>query len=187
MTEVYAADRQGQLDTLTGDRALLNAKLWDAVKNWTPTSAPAKQTRRRYATSFATLERSAVLKADATVGDLAGVDWRALGATWKGGASDWNHLRRAVSRFLSLYLGDVHHPMRRAVVKAIPTRKETSRVPDLPHFIVLVHRASHARVCSGCLRDDGCSRSASGRVPEAHQGSSAPTHLQRPNPRHQDC
>src|SRR2546426_5215952 len=132
VTEVYAADRQGQLDTLTGDRALLNANLWDAVKNWTPTSAPAKPTRRRYATSFATLERSGVLKADATVGDLAGVEWRALAATWNGGASDWNHLRRAVSRFLTLYLGDLHHPMRRAVVKAIPTRKENSRVPDLP-------------------------------------------------------
>jgi len=132
VTEVYAADRQGQLDTLTGDRALLSANLWDAVKNWTPTSAPAKQTRRRYATSFGTLERSGVLKADATVGDLAGVDWRALAATWNGGASDWNHLRRAVSRFLTLYLGDLHHPMRRAVVKAIPTRKETARVPDLP-------------------------------------------------------
>src|SRR2546428_3729916 len=132
VTEVYAADRTGQLDTLTGDRALLGASLWDAVKVWTPTSAAAKQTRRRYATSFATLERSGVLKSSATVGDLAGVDWRGLGATWNGGASDWNHLRRAVSRFLTLYLGDVHHPMRRAVVKAIPTRKETSRVPDLP-------------------------------------------------------
>ncbi len=132
VTEVYAADRSGQIDTLTGDRALLGANLWDAVKGWTPTSAAAKQTRRRYATSFATLERSGVLKSGATVGDLAGVDWRALGATWKGGASDWNHLRRAVSRFLTLHLGDVHHPLRRAVVKAIPTRKEHSRVPDLP-------------------------------------------------------
>ncbi len=81
VTEVYAADRSGQIDTLTGDRALLGANLWDAVKGWTPTSAAAKQTRRRYATSFATLERSGVLKSGATVGDLAGVDWRALGAT----------------------------------------------------------------------------------------------------------
>lgn len=132
VTEVYAADRMAQLDSLTGDRALLSANLWQAVKNWAPTSAPAKQTRRRYATSFVTFERSGVLKTTATVGDLSSVDWRALGATWKGGPSDWNHLRRAVSRFLSLYLGDVHHPLRRAVVKAIPTRKEYSRVPDLP-------------------------------------------------------
>src|SRR6266702_362961 len=131
-TEVYAADRMEQLDSLTGDRALLSANLWEAVKNWTPASAPAKQTRRRYATSFGTLERSGVLSSSATVGELAGVDWRALGAAWKGGPSDWNHLRRAVSRFLTLYLGDVHHPLRRAVVKAIPTRKEHSRVPDLP-------------------------------------------------------
>src|SRR3989442_15488577 len=81
MTEVYAADRQGQLDTLTGDRALIGANLWDAGKDWTPTSAPPKQARRRHATSFATLERSGVLKADAALGDLAGADWRALAAT----------------------------------------------------------------------------------------------------------
>src|SRR6266699_3192013 len=69
VTEVYAADRQGQLDTLTGDRALLNANVFDAAKNWTPTSAPAKQTLRPYATSFATLERSGVLNSDATAED----------------------------------------------------------------------------------------------------------------------
>jgi integrase len=32
----------------------------------------------------------------------------------------------------TLYLGDVLHPLRRQVVKAIPTREEYSRVPDLP-------------------------------------------------------
>src|SRR5690349_19908818 len=51
VTEVYAADRSGQLDALTNDRAFHGANLWDAVKGWTPTSAASKQTRRRYATS----------------------------------------------------------------------------------------------------------------------------------------
>jgi len=44
-----------------------------------------------------------------------------------GRASDWNHLRRAVSRFLTLHLGDVYHPVRRVVVKAIPKRREQSK------------------------------------------------------------
>src|SRR5436309_8523428 len=123
VTEAYAAARTEQLDALTGDRALLGENLWKAVETWTPRSAAAPATRKRYATSFAALERIGVLKSSATVGDLAGVDWRALEATWAGGSSDWNHLRRAVSHFLTLHLGDVHHPMRRAVVKSIPKRK----------------------------------------------------------------
>jgi len=140
---VYSAARTDQLATLTGERALLAANLWTAVDAWTPTSAAAKATRKRYATSFAALKRSDVLKASATVGDLSGVDWRSLEAAWTGGSSDWNHLRRAVSRFLTLHLGDVHHPVRRAVVKAIPKRKEQSRVPDLPPtlFWSIVHKA----------------------------------------------
>ena len=40
-------------------------------------------------------------------------------------------MRRAVSHFLTLHLGDVYHPLRRAVVKAILQRREQSRVPDL--------------------------------------------------------
>ncbi|MGH7548817.1 MAG: tyrosine-type recombinase/integrase, partial [Gemmatimonadales bacterium] len=63
---------------------------------------------------------------------LAAVAWDVVQRAWRGGASDWNHLRRAVSHFLTLHLGDVHHPFRRAVVRAIPKRKERSRVPDLP-------------------------------------------------------
>src|SRR2546425_1927043 len=67
VTEVYAAARAEQLDTLTGDRAQLGANLWEAVAAWTPTSATAPATRRRYATSFTALERSGVLKPNATV------------------------------------------------------------------------------------------------------------------------
>src|SRR5207244_2700635 len=96
-----------------------------------PTSAKAPATRRRYGTSFTALERSGVLKAEATVADLGTVDWRALETAWERGAADWNHLRRAISHFLTLHLGDVYHPLRRAVVKAIPKRREQSRVPDL--------------------------------------------------------
>jgi len=80
VTEVYAAARTEQLDTLTGDRALLGASLWDAVgnlptdeapagKGWLPRSATAVATRKRYATSFAALERSGILKASAVVSD----------------------------------------------------------------------------------------------------------------------
>src|SRR5947209_8765728 len=108
ITEVYAAARADQLDTLTGDRALLGTNLWKAVETWKPTSAKAPATRRRYGTSFTALERSGVLKADATVADLGTVDWRALETAWVRGAADWNHLRRAISHFLALHLDDVY-------------------------------------------------------------------------------
>src|SRR5437773_5153450 len=117
VTEVYAAARADELDSLTGDRARLAANLWDAVAAWTPTSASAAATRRRFATSFTGLKRSRVLGPTATVDDLQGVDWRALETTWTGGSSDWNHLRRAISHFLTVYLGDVHHPVRRSVMR----------------------------------------------------------------------
>jgi len=107
-------------------------------------SAAAEATRRRYATSFAALRRSGVLKEGATV------DWKALAARWAAGPSDWNHLRRAVSHFLAMQLGDVYHPMRRAVVKAIPKQREVERVPDLPPalFWKIVDAApSHAQAC----------------------------------------
>jgi len=78
------------------------------------------------------------------------LDWKALHATWPGGPSDWNHLRRAVSHFLTMQLGDVHHAFRRAVVKAIPRAKEVERVPDLPPtlFWKIVNAAPpHAQAC----------------------------------------
>ena len=111
VTEVYAADRNDNLDRLTGDRAVLVRPLWKAVEGWNEHSAKAQGTRRRYETSFDALKATAVLGDGATIEDLGGVDWRQLEAAWKGGAADWNHLRRAVSRFLSMQLGDVYHPV----------------------------------------------------------------------------
>lgn len=131
VTEVYAAARADQLDTLTGDRKALMTRLWDAVTQWVPRSARGAATRHRYGTSFTALKRRAILPASATVSDLQIVDWKELETTWGGSAADWNHLRRAISKFLSDTLGDVHHPVRRAIMKAFPRRAERARVPDL--------------------------------------------------------
>jgi integrase len=131
VTEVYEADKEGKLDTLTGDRALLSRNLWQAVEAWAPADTK-DATKKRYATSFASLKRTGVLKGDARVQDLEHVDWRTLQGTWQGGPADWNHMRRAVSHFLTVYLNDVHHPFRRSVVKAIPLQKEQARTPVLP-------------------------------------------------------
>jgi integrase len=74
-----------------------------------------------------------------------------LSQRWTGpgcSGSDWNQMRRAVSRFLTIHLGDVYHPARRAVMKAIPKRREVERVPDLdgPTFWQVVDAApEHVR------------------------------------------
>jgi integrase len=86
---------------------------------------------KRYANSFDKFRVLGPLRADATLSSLRGVDWSALTKTWPGSGSDWNHLRRAVSRFLTCHLKDEYHPLRREVVNAIPLKAEVERVPDL--------------------------------------------------------
>jgi len=134
MTELYAAYRENRLDAMTGERRTMRLPLWETVDAWVETSARAPATRRRYDVSFKALRRNGaggVLGPGAVVEDLAAVDWRALEAGWTHSASDWNHVRRAVSKFLSDQLGDSQHPFRRGIVKRIPLRPEAPRVPDI--------------------------------------------------------
>jgi len=111
----------------------------------------SSETRRRYYTSLKKLRERSQLGRDAQVGDLLRVEWKRLAGGWKESSADWNHLRRAVSTFLSSLLGDVHHPFRRAVMKHIPTADEgTGREPDITvdRFLEIVARVpSHARPC----------------------------------------
>ena len=127
VTEVYAADREDNLARLTGSAAILQRPLWETVTAWVGTKPGP--TRKRYGVSFAKLKTH--LRADATIADLGAIEWPALLSSWGGSGSDWNHLRRAVSHFLAVQLGDVHHPWRRQVVTAIPKRREEERTPDL--------------------------------------------------------
>ncbi len=156
VTEVYATDRENHLDRLTGDRALVSRNLWDAVDDWLPTSARAHHSRRRYRVSFRALRPR--LKKSATIADLGTVNWRRLETEWGSGAADWNHLRRAVSKFLTDTLGDVHHPFRRSVMKAFPKRPESPRVPDITPELLwrVVHAApEHVRAAYVLLAATG--------------------------------
>ena len=111
----------------------LRENLWDAIERQLPTLAESEATTRRYATSFRALQRKArnYLGDRATVADLEGVNWRKLKAEWKASGTDWMHMRRAVGRFLTIHLGDVYHPFRRKIVKAIPTARIHKRKPSL--------------------------------------------------------
>jgi integrase len=150
--EVYDARRKRRPIAAS---ASLRKNLWDAVEAWVERSGP---TAGRYAVSFNQLSRSGVLPSSAQVSALAGIDWSALRDNWQGGPSDWNHLRRAVSRFCSVLLGDVHHPFRREIMKVIPLQHEVERVPDLrPHtFWEIVKRTpDHVQPCYVTLAATG--------------------------------
>lgn len=118
------------------------------------------ETNRRYATSLAKLR--AVAKSElpetATVSDLARIDWEGLFHRWPDSGSDWNHMRRAVSRLLSTLLGHPHHPARLDIMGKIPLGDEEERVPELTieQFWQLVEATpEHARPCYVVLAATG--------------------------------
>jgi integrase len=151
--ELLDADRTDRLDTLLASLtpAPENAELWPAIAEWLGPEKQRGATVKRYGVSMKKLERFGVLAPDATVVALREVDWKELTKRWTGpgcSGSDWNQMRRAVSRFLTVQLDDVYHPLRRAVMKAIPKRRENERVPDLdvPTFWQVVGAApEHVR------------------------------------------
>lgn len=137
MPALRAAAARGTLasGSLIADMAL-RERLWGdagAIARILPRMGTAAATRKRYAVTFDALERKAapMLGPEATVADLEHVDWPALQAAWGRSGSDWNHVRRAVSRLLSVLLDDKYHPFRRVVVGKIGVASEVERVPDV--------------------------------------------------------
>jgi hypothetical protein len=153
IAQVLDADRADTLDALLASLtpSSESAPVWPAVQTFLGPKGGRSLTVRRYGVSLLKLERFGVLAPDAAVSALGAVDWKALGQRWQGpgcSGSDWNQMRRAVSHFLTVQLGDVYHPLRRSIVKAIPKRKEVERIPDLdaPTFWQVVAAApEHVR------------------------------------------
>lgn len=137
MPQLRAAAARGQLasGTLVADIAL-REKLWGeagAFRRVLPLMGKAASTRKRYEVSMLSLERKAagVLGPDAKVADLEHVPWHELHAAWGKSGSDWNHLRRMLSRFLTCLFDDKAHPYRHRVLRKIDTSAEVERVPDI--------------------------------------------------------
>lgn len=149
--EIVAADRD-KAPLLTLDRVRREAPLWATVDAIAPRVGKSAQTRARFVRAWASLQAAGVLTPHATVGDLARVDWDALERRWGKSAADWNHVRRAVSRFLTLFLRDKFHPMRRQVMAAFPARREVDRVPNLsPALFLQLVDAAEAPVRASLL------------------------------------
>lgn len=129
---IVEADARGETGFTLSSLAL-HDNLWSAFERRIPEMAESKNTTARYAKSQRALKLKAKkwLPEDAPVNALATVPWRELKASWGTSGTDWMHLRRAVSRFLTIHLDDVYHPFRREVIKRIPTAKVNKRKVSL--------------------------------------------------------
>ena len=129
--ELVEADVRGRL--VQGiDGVKLAANLWDAIEETLPKMGKSPATRQRYQKSFKALQRKAArqLPDSARVSDLEQLDIEELKKGWGASGTDWMHLRRATSRFLSRYL-DLYHPYRRRIMKDFPTARENKRKPNV--------------------------------------------------------
>lgn len=131
IAEVFSAQRTQRLSYLAAD-VLLGRPLWDELERWFPIAAAKVASRDRYQSSWNALLRVLEERFPGRVVDLATVPWAELQRRWGKSSADWNHLRRAVSRFLSMLLDDKWHPFRRLVLKHFPRAREPkARIPDL--------------------------------------------------------
>lgn len=85
-------------------------------------------------------DRAALRRAAATLGPNAALsalgrvtmgEWHALSRCWGASATDWNHMRRALSKCLSTYIGTDRHLFRQLVIDRLPLLTENKRVPDI--------------------------------------------------------
>lgn len=161
--ELVEADREGRVKTaeLLG-YLTLKRPLWDAIDGCLPRMGRSVATRKRYALSMRSLREkaSAYLPASARVSDLERVRWNDLRASWGRSGADWNHMRRALSSFLTTLFDDKYSPFRRRVVRSIPIAAEIARVPDLTpevFWTIVAHvheryRASYVTLVATGLR-----------------------------------
>jgi integrase len=133
--ELIEADREGRLNSADLQAYLtLKRPLWKAIDDTLPRMGKSPGTRSRYKLSLTqSLKKKASnwLPESARVQDLERVRWDELRAVWGKSHADWNHMRRALSAFLTVLFDDKYNPFRRRIMKAVPIATEVGRVPDL--------------------------------------------------------
>lgn len=134
--DIVAADRLNRLNGLASDIATLKPlwKTWEEIiprlrtDRGKPISAAS---RANYTYSMKRLRNLDVLPESALIADLEKVDWTGPYQDWDASPAAWNHLGRALSRFLTVVLGDKFHPLRRRVAREFPKMDEHPRMPSL--------------------------------------------------------
>jgi integrase len=180
--QLVDADREGRLSgTKVLDSVRIRESFALALARCLPRMGRSAETRRRYRTSLTKLQRVAALAAKdgktidgttLTVGELADIDWKSLERSpLCPSSADWNHLRRAVSAFLTVFFGTEHHEFRVALVETIPLRTERPRVPDLTpqsFWRIVAAVPEHARPCYVSLAASGMRQGEYLRTADAH-------------------
>ena len=133
--DLVAADRMNRLGGLAADIATLKP-LWSTWEEIIPKLRTDKgrpisaASRANYTYSMKRLKALGILPETALIADLDSVDWTRSYRAWDASAAAWNHLGRALSRFLTVVLGDKFHPLRRKVAREFPKMDEHPRVPS---------------------------------------------------------
>lgn len=122
--ELLQFEREGRLGALSGE-LVLRRNLWEAVDAVFPRNGG--YTVQRYRGSFQKLRRLSG-NVQIRVIDLEEVPWQVLAERWETSATDWNHLRRAVSRLISL-LTHKHNPFWLRLSARFPRKLEAVRMP----------------------------------------------------------
>lgn len=124
------ADLHGRLRELPHTLAL-RRPWWEAAEAVFGGEAEAgNPTAIRYLVSFRQLLRDEPSLAGRTVEALLDYDWRTVARGWARSGSDWNHLRRAISRLVSrlTYKG---HPLWAMTRDRFPVLPEAVRKPEV--------------------------------------------------------
>lgn len=136
--ELIAADKQGRLGTV-GNDLVSYRPLWKTWEDLIPVMRTdrgrplSSETRRNYTSSMRRLRSLDLpgLGEDAAIVALKKVDWSKAHDAWEDSPAAWNHIGRALSRFLTVALGEKYHPIRREVVRRFPRMDEHPRVSKL--------------------------------------------------------
>lgn len=129
--EVLQAKRRGEIasDSLFSS-IVLKRPLAETITQTLPKMGGKRSTRNFYREMLDTFIRVAKMSDTATVQDLRNVDWPAVWMTMAHVRPvRRNHLRAAVSAFLTAFLEDKYHPFRRAVVKAMGKKEKVKPIP----------------------------------------------------------
>jgi integrase len=136
--QLIEADANERLGATLSD-AMLHMNLWDSVEQALAKIRKSHATVERYRISMKALQMKAAdeLPDDATLADLASVDWDALSSSWGASGADWMHVKRAVSKVTGTILEDKYHPFVRKLRQAIPNQKVKKRRPRITPSIFL--------------------------------------------------
>ena len=163
INDLVDADRHGRLEQVA-ENLLMHRPLKSEIERWLPSSAPTKDSRRRYECSWRRFRRLTlelgILRANATVRDLSGIDFELLHRNWEASNADWNRTRAMISSFLTHYTGSVHSPLRLRVMGRYKQHPEPlGRIPDVDAatFWEIVRKASpHAQASYVAMAVLGC-------------------------------